>query len=132
MHLRYDLPGKLNVNNFTKQASHFLNKENCIFSFYFSDFAVTFAANKDIEYSDKITINCSISEQKNVTGKGVMWLSIIPSQDYRMKDLPIIEESFECDSNVGISKHESIKLSIDYIICFVRIIAKINDLFVFS
>lgn len=132
MHLRYDLQNCLNLSNFSKQAGFFLNKENCNFSFYLSDFAINFNILKDIERSDKYVVTISISEQnkdnKYEGDEYKAYRTIDPNVDIRFKDLSMIQEVFVSGSDKGLCSKNSVAECIDYMIMFVKVLNKINKL----
>lgn len=130
MHLRYDLQNKLNLTNFAKQASYFLNKENCEFVFYLSDFAVTFILDKDVENFDIFNIKINLSELDNTNKQNTLraYNTIIPSQDFRFKELTIMKEVFELGSVAGYCTKNSVAECIDFMTNFTKILSKLNKL----
>ena len=128
MHLRYDLKNKLDLSNFKKQSAIFLEKQNCVFSFYLSDFAISFNVVKDIVSDSKYQIDIAISELVTANGNGdVFYKNINPLIDPRFRELEIIKDLFS-SNNQGTSFKDSKSEIIDFIVFMTKMMSKINRL----
>lgn len=126
MHIRYDLKSVSDFSNIRKQTSFFLKKENCVFSFYLSEMAVNFSISK--KEKDQYIIEFNFSELSS-NNESSVYNRIIPSNDYRLKDLSFIQSYFTEDgSNIGYTQKENAEQSIDFIIYTVKFINKIKEL----
>jgi hypothetical protein len=129
MHLRYDLKNKLDLSNFQKQSSFFLEKEDCVFSFYLSDFAVSFNVTKDISSRHQHQIDISISELSATpnSNKDVFYKNINPLIDPRFRELEIIKDLFS-SNHQGTTIKSSKQEVIDFIFFMTKMMSKINRL----
>jgi hypothetical protein len=125
MHLRYDLKNKLDLSNFEKQATFFISKESCDFSFYFADFSVYF---ETFAQDEKINLSVKIAETKP---ENIKYQYIDPKLDPRLSGLSFVDEIFN-SGHVGHCVISSIKETIEYIVYVVKIMSKINKLVMIS
>jgi hypothetical protein len=126
MHLRYDLKNKLDLSNFEKQSYFFLNKEDCIFSFYLTDFAISFnVARKE---SEGCLVGISLSELSEINQNGdIFYKNIDPLHDPRFKEISFITEMFVSGSP-GTCTKSSKQETINYILFMIKAMSKINKL----
>jgi hypothetical protein len=129
MHLRYDLKNKLDLSNFERQALVFLNKEECIFSFYLTDFAVLFSVNKNIDAESEFKVKVSLSEiDKTHKSSDSVYININPLTDFRFNNLEIIHELYTNPASPSTCIKTSKQDVIEFINFTVRLLHKINKL----
>ena len=126
MHLRYDLKNKLDLVNFEKQSSFFLNKEDCVFSFYLSDFAISFNVIKN-ESDFKVETSISELGKENKNGD-VFYKSVVPCIDPRFSELDLFNEIFPQGSSQGVFNKNCKQDVLDAIVFIVKLMHKINKL----
>lgn len=93
MHIRYDLKNKVDLNQFRTQAIFFLSKEDCVFSFYLSDFSVTFEVSKGLCVNNFFKINFCIAEPV-LKDNSSAYKIITPLNDTRIKEVSILSDLF--------------------------------------
>ncbi len=137
MHLRYDFKTKPDLSNFKTQSKFFLKKEDCVFSFYLEDFAVTFEVNKneylvvkqDGEVDDvknwkvKFSILESSVQDKNT------YRIVTPITDPKIQDITIISDFFNgsefvCEKN----STEVVLIFVEYMLNCVRKLKRLSAL----
>lgn len=132
MHLRYDLQNKLELSNFVKQATFFLNKENCDFSFYLKDFATHISISKNIDDINQYNIEVKISElskdQTKISQGATLYNAIHPQLDLRFKDLSFVQEIFINGGDTGLVSKKSVQESVQFMIDFVKFLSRLNKL----
>lgn len=128
MQIRYDMKNKLDFSNVRKQATFFLNKENCLFSFYLSTFAVNFSICKPLTQSDQYQIELNFSELSSSNKENNFYVHVNPITDYRFKDLSFIQELFQNGSNTGNATKSSVEEAVNFVIYTVKYLDKVKDL----
>ena len=127
MHIRYDLKNKLDLSQFKTQSSFFLQKEDCVFSFYLKDFAISFNVEK-LPF-DQFKIDFSISEIETNQNGDEYHKTVSPLSDFRMKDIDLFNEMFDGKgfSCLKKSKEEVFEFA-QFMINCVRKIKKLSNL----
>lgn len=135
MHLRYDFKNKTDLSNFKTQSKFFLKKEDCVFSFYLEDFAISFDVNKVIDISPSpdgeaiiknlYKIQFSIIDIVN-KHSGVEVATINPLTDFRFKDISQISDLF--DGSSFVTSKESIEESLTFVEFMLNCVKKVKKM----
>jgi uncharacterized protein YaaR (DUF327 family) len=131
MHIRYDLKNKIDLSQFKTQSSFFLQREDCVFSFYLNDFALSFDVKKNTTATDvqKFKVDFTISEVVENQSGDVFYKTISPHTDVRIKDIGFINDLFNGSdfSCLKASKEEVFEF-IQFMINCMRKVKKLSSL----
>lgn len=131
MHIRYDLKNKVDLNQFKTQSFFFLQKEDCVFSFYLPDFSIIFEIFRAVDsstFNNFFKINFSITEPTFEFNAKIQKV-ITPLNNPTIKDIAIFADLFDGSTfTVEKSSKEEVHDFIIYILSCMRKVKKMSAL----